>query len=104
MSHQDQDAEIGRLVREHGDRRREYLTISAKLNRIGTALKQASEKLINADAQGYSGNTFDAKRVLQGLADEVDMRQLLALVEEHADLTLKLKREQEMLNQYGIEH
>lgn len=103
MSNAEQDAEIGRLVREHGERRREYVTLTAKLNRIGTALGQASEKLVSTDTHGYSDNTYTAKCCLESILDEVDLRKLLGLIEEHVHLTNQLKREQETLRQYGID-
>jgi hypothetical protein len=103
MSNIEQDAEIGRLVREHGERRREYLTLTAKLNRIGAALKEASEKLLATDADSYSENSYAAKRALEGIAQEVELRQLLQSVNEHVELTKQLKREQGMLTQYGVD-
>ena len=103
MSNVEQDAEIGRLVREHSDRRREYLTLTAKLNRIGAALKEASEKLLAADSDGYSDNSYAAKRALESIAQEVELRQLLGFVIEHVELTKQLKREQGLLTQYGVD-
>jgi len=35
MSNHEQDIEIGRLVREHGERRKEYIALSSRLKRIG---------------------------------------------------------------------
>jgi hypothetical protein len=72
-------------------------------NRIGAALKEASEKMLGIDADGYSDNSFAAKRLLEGISGEVELRQLLRLVEEHVALTIQLKREQEMLRQYGVD-
>lgn len=103
MSNIEQDAEIGRLVREHGDRRREYLTLTAKLNRIGAALNEASVKLLSTNADTYSDNNFAAKRALESIAEEVDLRQLLGFVIEHVELTKQLRREQSMLQQYGVD-
>ena len=77
MSHNEQDLEIGRPVREHGDRRKEYLALSAKLKRIGSALQQASGGMMNADSGMYSENTFQSKKCLEPIVSEVDLAAIL---------------------------
>jgi hypothetical protein len=38
MSHEEQDLTIGRLIREHGNRRQEFVAFTAKLKHIGLSL------------------------------------------------------------------
>lgn len=102
MSEHEQAVEIGRFVIEHGHRRKEYVVLSERLKRIGVGLQQAVAGLINADAVGYSKNTFNAKVALEAVHPEVDLSALIKLIEEHVHLTEHLIRDQETLKKFGI--
>ena len=99
MSNHEQDVEIGRLVREHGERRKEYIALSSRLKRIGGGLQPAVGALLGADVGSYSANTVNAKNALESIASEIDLSALLGLVDEHIRLTNRLKQDQETLQQ-----
>lgn len=103
MSIEDQDKEIGRQIREHRDRRREYVALTGKLKRIGAAFQQAAGDLNKADADSYSESTQNAKTQIEMLQTEVDLSDLVRLLNEHVHLTKQLVDDQRILKEYGVE-
>jgi hypothetical protein len=103
MSHAERDTEIGRVLREHGERRQEYLALSAKLKRIAGPLSNACVQIQALDNPGYPTNNENAKAQLGNIAGEVELGGLLRLLNEHIALSQRLREEVEALREYGVE-
>jgi hypothetical protein len=103
MSQEERDKEIGRLAREHGERRREYLALSAKLKRIGEVLREVAEDLIQAGTGSYSEHSQNAKPQIESITADVNLSNLVELIDYHVRLTKQLIADQQILKEYGIE-
>jgi hypothetical protein len=104
MSYEEQDREMGRFMREHGDRRRAFAALTTKLKKIGQGLQGTSTVLMNLNPDAYSLAAEGALRDLELVRGEVDVSGLLKLIEEHRRLTQQLVEDQQTLKQFGVEH
>lgn len=102
MSPQDQDQEIGRLLREHSERNQEYIALGVRLKRIGQILQHASSGLVSVGQPGTSNNLTASRQQLASLVGEIDVSSLLSLIDEHAHLGEKLRVDRETLKPYGV--
>ncbi len=103
MSTEEQDRELGRLLREHGERRQKYIALTAKLNRIGGPLQATAGLLTQAKADVYSILPEGAIQNLAPLAGEIDLSALVNLLREYSALGQKLVEERDMLRKYGVD-
>jgi hypothetical protein len=103
LSYEERDREIRRLIQDYGKRRREYISLTAKLKRLGNALHQAAAN-IGAIPAGDLGASIQASEdVLQSVAGEVDLGSIRQLITEHVRLTRQLISDQQALRDHGIE-
>jgi len=79
-------------IHEHDARQEEYQALSTKLTRLGAALQQAGASILGGD----SSNTEAAKRMLESVAGDVDVRGIRDLLDEHARLAKLLSDEQSL--------
>lgn len=106
MSHEEQDLQIGRLIREHGNRRQEFIAFTAKLKQIGTALNQAGGQLVGLNPDVYQNNISalsNAKNLLNNIAEATDVKHIAHQVHEYTQLLDKLMEDQKLLKEYGVE-
>ena len=97
------DREISRLIRETGDRWREYLALCDKLKRLGAALQIATANILAADSANVPASSEEARRILAPLSAEVDLSGIMQLLNEHVRLTTLLVSNRQTLKEYGIE-
>jgi hypothetical protein len=97
------DREVGRLVREHHQRRREYLALNDKLKRLGAVLQQATEKILAAGAAESTDDSAAAKDLLQSVAGEIDLSGITELLNQHARLAQRLVADEQVLKDRGIQ-
>jgi len=98
---QDREAERARLVREHGQRREQYLAVTAKLKRLGIAL-QATEAM-KTDAENYSANAEAARTMLQSIGEDEALSPIAQLLRAQIRLTEALIDGEQVLKQSGGE-
>lgn len=100
MSLEEQDREIGRLVREYHERRREFAALTAKVKKIGEALGRLSSLLRQADADRGMG---DVRYTLEEIAKDVDLTALRQLLGEYAVMDQRLRDDRQALQRLGID-
>jgi hypothetical protein len=97
MSTQDQDQEIGRLVREQAERKHQQVAVQSRLKRIGIAFQQA------ALFMNGPGDPSQAKQQLSRISSEADLSSVIALIDEDIQLRADIKSAGEHLKRIGIE-
>jgi hypothetical protein len=91
----------GRDDRE-ADGRRQYLALTAKLQRLG-AVFQATANIMANDAGSYSANSEAAMEVLESVAGDVDISGTTQLLNEHARLARNLISGEPKHKKHGTE-
>ena len=91
-----------RLVREHGQRKQEYLALTARLKGFGIALQQAAENM-ETDAENYAANAQAARAMLEAVRRDEALSSIARLLREQIRLTEALIDDLHALKQSGNE-
>ena len=101
-SRRERDREVDRLLRENTRYRREYLDVCARLKRLGVVLQHAAPNLLAAESGDPSETSEAACRMLDSVANDIDVSGIVRLLNEHVRLTNALLAGQEALKAYGV--
>jgi hypothetical protein len=101
MSTEEQDLAIGKLVREHRDRKHQFVASTIILTHIGESLRQAGTALEKLNFDAYdSVAVYAAEGVVKAVQSDVDLSALHGKIQEYGELMRRIVGDQKLLDEY----
>ena len=102
MSHHEQYAEVGRLVVEHGERRKEFALIVNRLRQIAGVFTSQQATLNSLNPENYAVGLAPLRMQLEANGLDKYASGVLELLGEYDRVREHLRRDLETLKQYGV--
>ncbi|MGC2658885.1 MAG: hypothetical protein WA324_13085 [Bryobacteraceae bacterium] len=101
MSDHEPYTEIGRLLVEHGARRKEYAHVVQRLKGIAQAFAQNQALVSTLNADSYAP-PLDALKTMLARNGGESIAPIVKLIDIYTELRLHLDRDLQTLKQYGV--
>jgi hypothetical protein len=101
MSDQEQDAAVGRLVREYGESKRRLAAMNAELD----AIKKAFQELVNGLGQNIAADsnlTVTRRVVEKTVLSQYDLTKLIKFLESFTELRTSMEQIEHRFLEFGI--
>lgn len=102
MSREEQYGELGRLLVEHGNRRREFSILVGKIKQIAHVFIQNQQMFSNLSHEDYATSLQTVKSQLFPPGTVEHTAGILALIEDYDRVRDHLSRDLEILKEYGV--